>query len=168
MPHPLGLSVDSGAKPMLSYEQLDVIADAYIPALAVGSLLLLAKRQAANGFHAAAPDIVYLFSAIATVYTLMFADRALKLWPYFHLDYSTHTALALVLVVFLAAAGTHMLAGTAVSMLAYIMLMIYQGYHSIADIVTTSMVLMPVILWLKTTGSDRLCRRWLLQKDAPL
>lgn len=148
---------------MLSYEQLDFIADAYTPLLVLASACLVATRWIRFGLNSAAPDIVYLFSGTFVIYLLMFTDGALGIWPYFRLDYSTHTALALVLVVFLAYTNAFVSVVTLVSMLAYILLMLYQQYHSILDIVTTSLVVTPIILWLKKTGSKRICRQWQLK-----
>ncbi len=36
---------------------------------------------------------------LVVAYTIMFVDNALLLWPQFNMDYSTHTAVALVLVI---------------------------------------------------------------------
>jgi hypothetical protein len=73
-------------------------------------------------------------------------DLRLSLWPRLGLDYSTHTAVALVLVLFLSmnAAGQSM--PWLGSLAGYAWLMTYQGYHSLVDIATTALaVAIPAI-----------------------
>jgi small-conductance mechanosensitive channel len=67
----------------------------------------------------------------------MFIDNMVGIWPSFGLDYSTHTAvslsIALSLCVLVLKARTIM----ACTFLMYMLLMLYQEYHTALDIVTT-------------------------------
>ncbi len=83
------------------------------------------------------------FAAFAIVvfmaYGLMFLDNRYKVWPALGLDYSTHTAVALGLVILLSFNATKLKALWCGSFAAYVLLMLYQRYHTIADIVTTAL-----------------------------
>ena len=124
---------------MLTYEQLDFIADLYIPVLAFISLYFLVKNTI---------NIALVVGAVTYIYLLMFVDKYFLIWQSLGLDYSTHTALALVFVVFLALKSTRLMLFALLSMLLYAGLMVYQEYHSVLDIVTTGAVVTPVLVWL--------------------
>jgi hypothetical protein len=78
------------------------------------------------------------FAVVAFVaYGFMFLDRRLNIWPAFGLDYSTHTAIALGLVIFLSFNMRKLVTFWIGSLVSYVLLMWYQRYHTIADIATT-------------------------------
>jgi uncharacterized membrane protein (UPF0136 family) len=123
-----------------SYETLDAIADAYNPALAIITLLLIATRMFRAQWRAAGLGMV-AFAVVAGIsFGLMFVDRWLKIWPAFGLDYSTHTATSLGLVMLLSYESRKLMPLWLVSFLCYLLLMLYQRYHSVADMVTTAVV----------------------------
>ncbi len=134
---------------MLSYKTLDFIADAYTPLLALGCigflLWLLTKRQ----WSLFATGVLKIVTGGVIAYGLMFIDHRLKLWPVLGLDYSTHTAVALVLVMFLCAHLRKTRWLWVMSLVCYALLMLYQRYHTFSDIVTTAVVVgmlyLPVI-----------------------
>lgn len=137
---------------MLDYETLDSIADSYVPVLVVLSLASLSRtailsRWRLLGIHTAAMSFGLLIS-----YGLMFIDAQLQIWPIFGLDYSTHTAVSLAMVVFLNITAKKYWYVWAGSLVCYVLLMLYQGYHSSADIFTTAFVvglfLLPMVLLL--------------------
>lgn len=132
---------------MLTYYQLDLLADSYIPALFMISLWVLVLSVFAGGFKSKSIELASLLVAILIVYSVMFLDNAFKLWPLLGLDYSTHTALALVFVVYLSAKNKVLLLFSVLSFLLYVWLMLYQRYHSVADIVSTVVILLP-LFWL--------------------
>jgi hypothetical protein len=131
---------------MLDYQTLDNIADAYTPALLFTCLLLIAQSCVKKKWQKATKQTALLMYGIVLTYSLMFVDQYLKIWPSFELDYSTHSAAALVLVVFL----INSLSGTKLfwlfSLLSYFLLMLYQHYHSLTDIITTSLVILVFML----------------------
>ena len=81
-----------------------------------------------------------IFTGALIAYGLMFLDNKLQLWPALGLDYSTHTAVALVLVVYLLANSPKAPWFWLTSLVGYVLLMLYQRYHTVADIMTTAIV----------------------------
>lgn len=125
---------------MLSYETLDAIADAYNPLLATISLLLVVLHMFRAQWKPAGLGLAG-FSAVAVVaYGFMFLDNFWRVWPAFGLDYSTHTATALGLVMLLALQTGRLRVLWFGSLLCYVLLMVYQRYHTFADIATTALV----------------------------
>ncbi len=135
---------------MLTYEQLDFIADLYIPIIAIMSFCFLVNLVRVAGLLNAVTQLGLLGGGVAYIYGLMFVDRYFLIWSSLALDYSTHTALALVFVVFLALKGVRLMIFSVLSMLFYAGLMVYQDYHSVLDIVSTGLVVTPVLVWLFT------------------
>ena len=146
----------------LSYQQWDAIADSYIPLLALLCAVHLSyfflKGTACfkHGILAyskqTALRILAIILSIIWVYTLMFLDENLKIWPSITigeqvLDYSTHTALALVFncYLFCSALSSQPLLSFIItlSMVLYLLLMKYQNYHTFADMFTTTMIVLP-------------------------
>lgn len=87
----------------MSYENLDIIADAYIPLLALITLIFLfTPLKDPNGsFAIIGYKSLRLFTLIVCVYFFMFLDGDFSIFTYFGLDYSTHTALLLALISFI-------------------------------------------------------------------
>lgn len=136
---------------MLSYQQLDVIADSYTPLLAViwlgAALWPLCHRQ----WRTTVRSLGLGVAAAAIVYGLMFMDLWLGLWPRWELDYSTHSALAIALVVQLWWLLPRQRWLWLISLFAYAGLMRYQGYHSWGDMVTTCLVVASLLLIYRPT-----------------
>ena len=118
---------------------LTLVADYYIPflllvTLGVGTLEIM---RGYRWFW------IKLFASAILVFSVMLLDYYLKLWALLGLDYSTHTALALALVIFIgnglqSRLGWVCMAG---SLLAYMELMFYLGYHSWGDMGLTVAVI---------------------------
>lgn len=135
---------------MLSYETLDTIADSYTPLLGAISLLLVASALIFKRWRLAGLRSLGICTGLIVAYGLMFLDDRYHIWPAVGLDYSTHTAVALVLVTYLAFFTRKLAAFWIVSLLSYFGLMLYQHYHTVADIVTTVAVVsipMAVAYW---------------------
>lgn len=120
----------------MTYEQWDVIADSVNPLLAVATIVLpfLMPSNYRGGrvaFYATT------LCSMAAMYALGWLDQTWGLWKTFELDFSTHSGFAAVLVLSMLlwdkAAGV---IGGAV-FIAYAVLMLYQQYHSVADILST-------------------------------
>lgn len=139
---------------MFTYAQLDVLADGYIPLLVVVSICLLVVGLFNVDRKTPYRELIFIFLSIITVYVLMFLDQLLGVWPRFGLDYSTHTALSLVFVVYLAAQSKALLFVAEFSFVGYALLMIYQEYHTLADIISTAVVLLPLLLVLRVKGAS--------------
>ncbi|PUA27096.1 MAG: hypothetical protein B0W54_19910 [Cellvibrio sp. 79] len=128
---------------MMSYETLDAIADSYIPGLLMLFManVLAALYKSWPHYKSVVPCIRFFSGTLLFSYGLMFIDNAILLWPRFDLDYSTHTAVALSLVFTLCVSFPSGWKFFAISMLAYAALMLYQRYHSVSDIVSTSAII---------------------------
>jgi hypothetical protein len=127
----------------MSYETLDSIADAYIPIL-LGLFLagLVGKLyKNINSYRLVFVKFLYSIVLLIISYSIMFFDNATRLFPMLGLDYSTHTAVALSLVYALCLLLANRWMVFASSMLMYAGLMLYQGYHTIADVVVTAAVI---------------------------
>lgn len=123
---------------MPSYATLDAIADAYTPLLALASLVLLLRPLRALQWQVLGLRLASLAAGALIAYGLMFMDDRLAIWPVAGLDYSTHTAVALVLVMFLSRHWPKARWPGWLSLCAYGLLMLYQQYHTVADIVSTA------------------------------
>ncbi len=138
----------------MSYDQIDTIADAYIPALVIVSIVILVKQTLKGGLSKTRRKFTILISCSAFAYGVMFLDKWFSLWPAVGLDYSTHTAVAWVFVVFIFNQTTTEkkinLRQTAIvlSMGVYAVLMLYQGYHTGLDVFSTSLVVIPAFVFL--------------------
>ena len=135
---------------MLDYQTLDTIADAYTPLLGLIALACLAKSVFQAKWKLLATQTALLVAGIVLVYGQQYIDEQLHLWSSISLDYSTHTAIALILNIYiLVLIKKYWLAIFAVFVL-YLLLMLYQGYHGVADIVTTMLVIgtmyLPLVL----------------------
>lgn len=130
----------------MTYEQLDAIADAYIPVLAILTIVAVAIRGIKLGWWAALKTFAPFLLGTLAIYGVMFVDNALGFWPAFGLDYSTHTALALVFVCGLGMMQRAVMLAAITSMLAYCALMVYQQYHTLSDIVWTALIVTPILM----------------------
>ncbi|MBU2713472.1 hypothetical protein [Zooshikella harenae] len=123
----------------MNYETLDTIADAYIPALAIILFCTLIFITFKNGkqIEAVKKVSLYFICLIITSFGLMFIDNTLSIWPSINLDYSTHTAVSFTFVLSLNQIFVKRWQLIILSFILYLVLMVYQQYHSIADILTT-------------------------------
>ncbi len=137
----------------MNYDQRDFLADSYIPLLILLSIACLIRIKQQGRKKDIRNALIILLGGSAQTYLIMAFDKALGLWPAFHLDYSTHTSLALVFVVFLAFLNRKFLLFSTVSMVVYVALMLYQEYHTIEDVLMTAAVVLPGLLWLNFTFS---------------
>lgn len=121
----------------------DLIADAVNPILAlclIGYLFVQTRRrQISLNFWVAA------FLGVALVYVLRTVDRRADLWEQIGGDYSTHSAVAMAMIIpliFLQRRLWPILVGVLVC---YAALMIVLGFHTLLDIATTLLVVAPLV-----------------------
>ncbi len=136
----------------MSYEALDTIADAYTPLLLIVFLMTLGVNlyRLWPNYREPVLHFGFLLMLLTVSYGFMFIDKALGLWPAFGSDYSTHTAVALSLVFALCVLTPRQAKWIAGSMFAYAALMVYQQYHSVLDIVsTTSLISLFALVFLR-------------------
>lgn len=122
-----------------------VIADLYTPLIIMYSVILLRKTYLSTQFWCAITTII---QSVVFVYTLMFVDEKLSIWPYFGLDYSTHTAIALVFVIHHYYSQAKYKSYSVLLFILYLILMKLMGYHSFLDMWTTSGIIIPIIVFL--------------------
>ncbi len=130
---------------MTTYEMLDAVADTYTPLLFLGYLAFAVIYWRRGDRLAALKGL----AGVLVAYILMFIDNALHLWPKIGLDYSTHSAVALALIAFLVHKrpwDNPVALGLWLSLVLYYALEVYQRYHSVMDIVTTTLVVGPLII----------------------
>jgi hypothetical protein len=134
----------------VDFETLDKIADSYIPALAAVFFFTLAFRAMRKPGERRGLLRVFLFFAgmLGVSYGIKFLDRVWHLWASVGLDYSTHTAVALTVVMSLCAVARKFWIMIVASLVLYALLMVYQKYHTPADIVSTVIPLALVALLL--------------------
>src|SRR5690606_41036687 len=112
---------------------LDKIADAYVPLLAIaflGGLAGIAFRKP-NERQVLLRVFLFFVGLLLVSYGLMFLDNAMGIWPAVGLDYSTHTAVALTLVLSLCGLARPFWKLLASSFVLYALLMLYQKYHTV-------------------------------------
>lgn len=124
---------------MPSYETLDAIADSYIPVLAFIALASPLLRTLQLRWQLAGLQLLAFVHVALVGYGLMLLDNYFHLWPAVGLDYSTHTALALGLVAALCFNLPKLIVLWLISLVGYVLLMLYQEYHTLADILTTGL-----------------------------
>ncbi len=144
---------------MLTFEQWAQIADAYIPLLALASLALIARGAYHSGRKAAVPPLASLTASAAQVYLLMAVDNYVEIYPAFGLDYSTHTAVAWVFMIQLLRSNSNYFNPLMTSLILYAALMVYQGYHTFADILMTSALVVPLLLPLQSWVKGLVARK---------
>jgi hypothetical protein len=126
---------------LLSYETLDRIADAYSPILAAVWLLLVCRAFLILGWRAGLVQTGLGIGTLLIAYGLMWLDNLYRVWPALGLDYSTHTAVAFALATTVFTISRPCRLVVAATFAAYVLLMLYQQYHSIGDIASTLLVL---------------------------
>lgn len=136
---------------MPTYEALDAVADAYVPLLAVLTLAGIGITAWQRRWRELSTRLTLLALGLGVAYGIMALDAWLLLWADLGLDYSTHTAVALILVITLMLMIGRLRWVWLGSLGAYAVLMRVQGYHSIADILSTAAIvtiaLLPGIVW---------------------
>jgi hypothetical protein len=131
---------------MYDYKTLDTIADAYLPLLLIIFLIAISVRFFTKPAERikVGKVLLYLFLMVVASYGLMFLDKSFQLWANVGLDYSTHTAVALSLVTALCILMKRYNLLFIATLLIYIVLVLYQEYHAIPDVVSTAA---PVLLF---------------------
>lgn len=126
----------------------------YNPTLGLVCLALIANSMMARDWRLSGIRAIHLSLGLIIAYGFMFIDNALGIWDHFGLDYSTHTAVAVILVTYLAVHTRRIALLWIFSLLGYYVFMMYKGYHTFSDIVTTMIVvLVPLLLAMRYLNS---------------
>jgi hypothetical protein len=126
----------------------------YNPSLGVVCLALIATSMIARDWRLSRIRAIHLSLGLIIAYGLMSIDNSLGIWDHFGLDYSTHTAVAVILVTYLSVHTQKLAAAWIVSLIGYFTFMMYMGYHTFTDIFTTTIVvLLPLLLAMRYLNS---------------
>jgi hypothetical protein len=127
----------------MTYQQLDAIADGINPILAVLTLILPFSIRPASPYTR---GLFFFGTAISMVamYAIGWLDKLLGIWAALQLDFSSHTGFAAVILVSLSIWNRKLVLPSVVILLSYVALMLYQKYHSVADILTTAVIIIPL------------------------
>lgn len=126
----------------MNWDTLDAIADSVNPILGIIALLWPWLRWRAS-WRRAALSVATTLVSVGLAYVVSALDGRYGWWPAVGLDFSTHTAVAVALVVSLCAIKPSIWFAWVGVLVAYVALMLYQEYHTLADIVTTAAVIAP-------------------------
>jgi hypothetical protein len=123
----------------MDYETIDSIADSYIPFLAIVFFVGLAGRAVKRPTDRNFLVRVFVFFAglLLVSYGIMFLDNAIHVWHSLNLDYSTHTAVSLTLIMSICVLARQFRRVVISSFVLYVLLMLYQKYHTVLDIAST-------------------------------
>jgi hypothetical protein len=129
----------------MAYEVLDSIADFYNPMLFLGYIIFSVLYWQAGDRLA----VLRGFCGGVVAYIFMFVNKNWQFWASVELDYSTHSAVALALIVFhihKRSIKSRPAILLSMSLVIYYILVVYQQYHSAMDVVTTILALGPFML----------------------
>jgi hypothetical protein len=124
---------------------LTIIADLYTPLLLLCWIYYWQKEL----IQRRKSQFKRLLLLVSVVYALMLVDIYFGIWAYGGMDYSTHSAIALLLVVDLCFKNRLLLFVSPLSLCAYFYLIWLLNYHSIADMLTTCLLILPIFLYKK-------------------
>jgi hypothetical protein len=132
----------------VSQEILGVVADIYIPLiiLLIALELIFEERSLAVIKKSLKFRLLLLISMLSIAFGSMAIDNMLKIWPKMGLDYSTHSAVALVLIMFLYLLKLKFCIYYVASLLLYFWLMVELQYHTLLDIFSTMVLILPLNL----------------------
>lgn len=131
---------------MTEYEILDAVADAYNPILLIGSIgILIYSIAQKNSLYSNQTKEFVLIGLV--VYGWFYLDKIFGIWSLFNLDYSTHTAAGFSLTFYLFINSKHLRNFVWVFFIAYLILILYQQYHTVLDILTTLLATAPFVVF---------------------
>ena len=124
---------------MTEYEIIDLICDSISPLLLLMALGISIRESLRGNYQKAGTLVGFLVGGMLWIYGLRYLDSLFHWWPAFGSDYSTHTAFILVVCVTISMGvqATRWLTGV---FIAYMLAMMYQDYHTLLDIVSTTLV----------------------------
>lgn len=130
----------------MMFGQWAFIADLYTPIIVIMCTICMVLSARKHSKRVGLLQLSGVLLSTVFIYAIMFIDNALGIWPSFNLDYSTHTAIALVFIGYFIVYTPRLRTVMVFSIVAYAALMMHQKYHTLADIITTTICVMPVIL----------------------
>ncbi|WP_305842902.1 hypothetical protein [Photobacterium leiognathi] len=134
----------------MTYQQWAFIADVYTPMIALSCFISILRVMMKGNVQQGFIRLGLVVLSTLFIYGVMFLDNALHIWPAFGLDYSTHTAIALVFVAYFIVYQSRLMHLMVISMFSYALIMVHQHYHTVADILTTAVFILPVLLLIQS------------------
>lgn len=123
---------------MIAYEVLDRIADSVNPTLGLLALSVPWLRAHRASWPKPWFRVAGAALCVGIAYLGAAFDRFTGAWPALSLDYSGHSAVCVALLVSLSHLSRRWTVASVMIGAAYAALMMYQHYHTLADIVTTA------------------------------
>ncbi|WP_318477519.1 hypothetical protein [Photobacterium leiognathi] len=139
----------------MTYQQWALIADVYTPMIAMACFISILRVMLKGSMQQGLTRLGLVILSTIFIYTMMFIDNILHIWPAFGLDYSTHTAIALVFVAYFIVYKSRLMHLMVISMFSYALIMVHQHYHTVADILTTTVFILPVLLLIQSRKSTK-------------
>lgn len=130
---------------------LAIIADLYTPLFCLASLwMAYQNKQLKNSTS-------FLFYSTLTIFACSGIDLLFGIWSSLGLDFSTHTAITLPFLQLLIRPFSAPIPPTRLQTvvwlllaLSYYLLMVSLNYHSLMDILTTLIAILPMLVWIKS------------------
>ena len=126
-----------------AFRVLDLVADAFDPALTLFAMAVPKLRGSWRGGLAATRYVLAALAGLAVVYGVQALDDRFGLWRVMALDYSTHTAYAASLATSIACWDRRWTWAMVVSVCGYAALILALGYHGPYDLLTAVAVTVP-------------------------
>ncbi|MEJ2693834.1 MAG: hypothetical protein P8166_12460 [Candidatus Thiodiazotropha sp.] len=131
---------------MTEFEIIDTACDSVNPLLLLWAIGALFKDLYYRKPTRALATFALLLGGLLLVYATMFLDKKLAIWSFFEADYSTHTAFAIAVCIAITVSVEGAAKWAAILLFVYATAMLYQGYHSLLDIVSTAILIgLPLI-----------------------
>ncbi|WP_422767868.1 hypothetical protein ACOX9X_20230 [Photobacterium leiognathi subsp. mandapamensis] len=134
----------------MTYQQWAFIADVYTPMIALACFISILRVMMKGNVQQGFIRLGLVVLSTLFIYGVMFLDNVLHIWPAFGLDYSTHTAIALVFVAYFIVYKSRLMHLMVISMFSYALIMVHQHYHTVADILTTLVFILPALLLIQS------------------
>lgn len=135
----------------MDYETIDLICDSTNPVLFLWAVALIVF-SIYKKYRKRTSAIIYFVFGLISVYGLQYVDSRFGLWSTYQLDYSTHSAFALVMATTIASILTRAWVPFIVFAI-YESLVLYQKYHSVLDVITTLIVVAFLLFFLRVISS---------------
>jgi hypothetical protein len=121
---------------------LAFLADCYSPfliALFGFSIWQLKRNEQAQ-------PLIKLACSLFIIYAIMLLDNIFNIWPYYKLDYSTHSAFVIVFSLQIYYLKKHLLSLLILLLISYFCVMKILNYHCFADIISTTLIILPLLI----------------------
>lgn len=138
----------------MNYEQWDKLANAYILVIGTLCVVYILRNFFAKSFKYSTLQLLTTIASIGIIYLVMLFEQNWHIWSSFGAKYSFNIALALVFVCFFVVHGRLSKWIVSASMLGYIELMTHLHHYQWADIISTVIVILPLLLLIQSRSAQ--------------